>query len=960
MNKEDENYEFLSALDYNYISDLYLKYLDKSLHVNSSWYDFFENLNDSEIEIIRDISGTGNKKPFNGQLYSTDEDISNDIDTENLQDEIKRAASDSVKAIMLIRAYRVRGHMMANLDPLKLKEVNEYPELDPAHHGFSIDDYDRKIFLNGSLGFEYATLRQILSVLKRTYCGSIGVEYMHLTDPEQKTWIQQRIENIGNRTNFTAKGKLAILQKITAAEMFEKFLHKKYPGTKRFGIDGAETLIPALEQIIKKGGHLGLTDMVIGMAHRGRLNVLSNVMGKPYSTIFAEFRGEDPLNQSVMGSGDVKYHLGVSGDREFDGNKIHISLTANPSHLEAVNPVVLGKARSWQSLRKDHNRTMVMPVLIHGDAAFAGQGIVAETLMISELPGYSVGGTLHIVINNQIGFTTMPKYGRSGPYCTDVAKMLAAPIFHVNGDDPEATVHVARIATEFRQKFNKDVVVDMYCYRRYGHNEGDEPSFTQPKMYKKIAETEPVRQKYFKQLSEENLLNDYDFKKMEDELKTTLEYSFASIGREDEVKASVNLSGKWENFIFSKKKIINEQTGATQKDISEVGKTLGFIPDSFNLHPKLERFIESRKKMFDSGEGVDWSTAEALAFGTLLREGYRVRLSGQDSGRGTFSQRHAIFYDQETEEKYIQLQHIEGCNYEDVSFEVHDSPLSEFAVLGFEYGYSRADPMTLPIWEAQFGDFANGAQVIIDQFIAAGELKWTRMSGLVMLLPHGYEGQGPEHSSARLERFLQLSGENNWQVCNCTTPANYFHILRRQMHRNFRKPLIIMSPKSLLRHKFVVSNLSDMTGDTYFLSVLPDDDFVQNSDAKKQKVRKIVLCSGKIYYDLLAEKRGRKIKDVAIVRLEQLFPFPEEEIISEISKYCKNIRKAKLVWCQEEPENQGAWWYIAGKFRKISEKRYDNSLSIEYVGRKEMAATAEGLTGIHSSVQKNIIDNALS
>lgn len=961
---------FLSGANAGYIAHIYASYLNNPESIDKSWCRFFDDLADDEIALLHEMSGASwtpeenrrHKGGFDiggravaGTHVALDEGKavaapSREQSAAN-EDEIRRATLDAVRALMLIRAYRARGHLIADLDPLRLKKHDYHPELDPAHYGFSGGDYDRPIFINGVLGMEYATLREIVAALKETYCATIGCEFLHLTDPEEKAWIQQRIENVRNRTDFTTNGKRAILQRITAAEIFERFLHKKYPGTKRFGIDGGEVLIPAIEQIMKRGGQLGLQEIVLGMAHRGRLNVLANVMGKPFTAIFAEFQGMESNPDSFQGSGDVKYHLGTSSDRDFDGNVIHLSLTANPSHLEAVNPVVIGKVRAKQKLLGDNEREQVLPLLLHGDAAFAGQGLVAETLMISELPGYRVGGAMHIVINNQIGFTTMPKHGRSGPYSTDVAKMLAAPIFHVNGDDAEAVVHVARIATEFRQQFKKDVVIDIYCYRRFGHNEGDEPSFTQPLMYQRIATQSTTREIYARRLIAEKIVTPDEAEAMVEDAQKHLEDAFEATKSFRPNKADF-LGGQWEGFKVAYGDDRRGRTAIAVEDAARVGRILTTIPDDFNLHPKLTRFLDARRAMFESGEGFDWATAEALAFGSLLSEGFRVRLSGQDSGRGTFSQRHAAFYDQVNERKFVPLQHVRGEN--PPLFEVHNSPLSEAAVLGYEYGYSLADPMTLVLWEAQFGDFANGAQVIIDQFIASGEAKWLRMSGLVLLLPHGYEGQGPEHSSARLERFLQLSGDDNWQVCNCTTPANYFHVLRRQMCRDFRKPLVLMTPKSLLRHKLAVSKLADMTEESTFHRVIDDDDM--GTLVKPDKIRRVVCCSGKVYYDLLQERRDRKIDDVAILRVEQLYPFPRKTMGERLAAF----PNADIVWCQEEPRNQGAWFYVGQRFEDILGETGHKTKRARYVGRSEMASTATGLLQRHSREQAALVDEALT
>ncbi|GER07878.1 hypothetical protein JCM17843_21880 [Kordiimonadales bacterium JCM 17843] len=667
-------------------------------------------------------------------------------------------------------------------------------------------------------------------------------------------------------------------------------------------------MVPALEGVIKTGGQNGVKEIILGMPHRGRLNVLATVMQKPFRQIFHEFHGGAAHPEEVEGSGDVKYHLGTSSDRDFDGNEVHLSLSPNPSHLEAVDPVVLGKARAKQTQRMDAERGEVLSLLLHGDAAFAGQGLVAECLMLSGLRGYRTGGTVHFIVNNQIGFTTSPSYSRSSPYPSDVAKMVQSPIFHVNGDDPEAVVFACKVATEFRQAFKKDVVVDMFCYRRFGHNEADEPAFTQPLMYAAIKKHTSVTQVYAKRLEAEGVVTADEVAAWIDEFHTMLEEEFEA-GKNHKPNKADWLEGRWTGF--SQPEATNQarraETGVDVATLREVGSVLTTIPDSFNPHRTLRRILDAKDQMIEQGTGLDWATGEALAYGTLLSEGYHVRLSGQDSGRGTFSQRHAVWVDQKTEERYIPLDMVKKGAH----FEVLDSPLSEAGVLGFEYGYSLAEPMALVLWEAQFGDFANGAQVIIDQFIASGEAKWLRMSGLVMLLPHGYEGQGPEHSSARLERYLQLCAEDNMQVANCTTPASYFHILRRQMHRKFRKPLIIMTPKSLLRHKRATSSLADMGPGSQFHRVLRDDaetkpgtTLALNSD---KDIKRVILCSGKVYYDLVDEREAREQTDSYILRVEQLYPFPHETMVAELKRF-KNAKS--IVWCQEEPKNMGAWTFI--------------------------------------------------
>ncbi len=871
------------------------------------------------------------------------------------EEAVKRAVLDSVRALMLIRAYRIRGHLAADLDPLGLRDQGYLPELDPRSYGFTEADMDRPIFIDNVLGLEIASIREILDIVRRTYCGTFALQYMHISDPEQAAWLKERIEGYDKEIRFTREGRRAILKKLVEAEGFEKFLHVKYVGTKRFGLDGGESLIPAMEQIIKRGGQLGLKEIAIGMPHRGRLNVLANVMGKPYRAIFHEFQGGSFKPEDVDGSGDVKYHLGASSDREFDGNKVHLSLTANPSHLEAVNPVVLGKSRAKQDQWHDTDRTKVLPVLLHGDAAFAGQGVVAECFQLSGIRGHRTGGTIHIVVNNQIGFTTAPHFSRTSPYPTDIALMVEAPIFHVNGDDPEAAVHAARVATEFRQKFHKDVVIDLFCYRRFGHNEGDEPMFTNPIMYKRVKKHPTTLTLYTERLVRDGLIDAGEVEDMKAAFQALLSEEFEA-GKDYRPNKADWLDGKWSHLDRKDASYQRGQTAITPETFREIGRALTTAPEGFALHKTLLRLLETKAKMFETGRGFDWATAEALAFGSLLLEGYPVRLSGQDSTRGTFSQRHAAFVDQETEERYYPLNNIRpGQSH----FEVIDSMLSEYAVLGFEYGYSLAEPNALTLWEAQFGDFANGAQIMFDQFISSGESKWLRMSGLVCLLPHGHEGQGPEHSSARPERFLQMCAQDNWIVANCTTPANYFHILRRQLHRTFRKPLILMTPKSLLRHRLCVSNAEDFTTGSSFHRVLWDDAQKGHSDTEllpDDRIRRVVLCSGKVYFDLLEERDRRGIDDIYLLRIEQYYPFPAMSLVKEMERF----RQAEIVWCQEEPKNQGAWSFIEPNIEWVLTRIKARHTRPAYVGRPAAAAPATGFASQHKAQQDALVNAALT
>ncbi|MAP95859.1 MAG: 2-oxoglutarate dehydrogenase E1 component [Ponticaulis sp.] len=946
--------------------------------VPPQWRSFFEQTGDSGEPVSKQAGGpswTPRGWPLTQRDESTDaidyqwsntevqsitREVTQRAGPAASQEDISRAVQESIRAIMMIRAYRMRGHLAAELDPLRLNDRGEQPELDPETYGFSPDMWDRPIYIDFYLGMEYASVRQMVDVLKRTYCSTVGIEFMHISDPEEKSWLQERIEGPDKGVTFTREGKIAILKKLIEGEAFEQFLHKRYPGTKRFGLDGGEAAVPALEQIIKRGGALGVKEIVLGMPHRGRLNVLAAVMGKPYKVIFHEFQGGSSQGADEFGSGDVKYHLGASSDRTFDDNHVHLSLTANPSHLEAVNPVVLGKSRAKQAFLKRESRkgrrAQVMPLLLHGDAAFAGQGVVSECFALSGLAGYRTGGTIHFIVNNQIGFTTSPKYSRSSPYPSDVAKMVEAPIFHVNGDDPEAVVYAAKVATEYRQKFGKDVVIDMFCYRRYGHNEGDEPMFTQPLMYKKIKGHPPVQKLYADRLISEGIVERSDVEKWNSDFEQFLDDEFEA-GKTYHADRADWLDGKWSGLGLPEG---DERRGNTQVDLDvlkRIGESITSIPEGKHPHRTLARVYEARAKAIETGQGLDWATAEALAFGSLLDEGFPIRLSGQDSGRGTFSQRHSHVVDQSDETLYTPLNNISDGQ---ARYEVIDSLLSEEAVLGYEYGYSLADPNTLTLWEAQFGDFANGAQVLFDQFISSGERKWLRMSALVCLLPHGYEGQGPEHSSARLERFLQMSAEDNMQVCNLTTPANYFHALRRQIHRDFRKPLIIMTPKSLLRHKLATSALADLGPGSSFHRVLWDDAETEGRRGKVElvadkKIRRVVMCSGKVYYDLFEEREKRGIDDIYLMRLEQFYPVPRMSMMKEL----KRFTQAEMIWCQEEPRNMGGWSFIRDEIEWCLEQVGAKHTRPVYAGRPSAASTATGLMSKHIAERDAFIDAAL-
>jgi 2-oxoglutarate dehydrogenase E1 component len=954
-NLEFEKTSFLTKSNSAFLEQMYLKYINKDLDLPSSWKNYFDDLGDELDLVVNEIKGPSwapikkqinivEKKPKK-EVHSNGS-VKNVISENNLQNNI-----DSIKAVELIRAYRLRGHLLAKLDPLGLKKTEYLEELHPEYYGFKKSDYKREIFLNGVTNKKYSNINEILTFLNNTYCGPIGYEYMHISNPEERIWLRRRIEEDENEIKFTKNGKEAILNKLIQAEGFEKFLATKYVGTKRFGLDGAESLIPALEQIIKIGGQSQIKEVKIGMSHRGRLNVLANVLQKSYKRIFNEFAGEFS-SSSNEGAGDVKYHLGASSNREFDGNPVHVSLTDNPSHLEAVNPVVLGQTRAKQFFHKDTERNKVIPILIHGDAAFAGQGIVAECFAMSGLPGHNTGGTIHIIVNNQIGFTTSPRFARSSPYPSDVAKMVDAPILHVNGDDPEAVIYATRIATEFRLKFNRDVVVDLICYRRFGHNEGDEPSFTQPLMYEKIRSQPTTLKLYGQKLTQEQIFTEEGVNQKIKTFKDLLDDQFKTA---KDYKPKIEwFEGTWSRYKPEKGKDKRGVTGVDKEIIKSISDRINVIPSEINPHKTVAKVFDLRKKSIDTEKNIDWATAESLAFATLLKEGYPVRLVGQDSGRGTFSQRHSVLRNQSDNSRYIPLNHIsEGQK----KYEIVDSFLSELAVLGFEYGYSLVEPNTLTLWEAQFGDFANGAQIIIDQFISSGERKWSRASGIVMLLPHGYEGQGPEHSSARLERFLQLCSNDNMQVMNCTTPANYFHALRRQMKRDFRKPLIMMTPKSLLRNKYCVSDLEDFSKNNSFHRVLWDHAIDPKTEGfiklkNSSKIRKVILCSGKVYFDLLEAREKLKIDDVILYRIEQLYPFPAKTLVKELKPYAKS---ATFHWCQEEPKNMGAWFSVRDYIEWTLDNIKANNNQISYIGRSPDASPATGYAKRHISQQQEII-----
>ena len=947
-----------------FIAEMYSRWVANPGSVDSSFAELFAALNDEARAILGDAAGaswaprswsaespeTAPPAPAKGAKPGKEAKPAAAAPAPSA-DELRAATKDSLRALMMIRTYRVRGHLEAQLDPLGLQMPKPHPELDPATYGFTDADMDRPIFIDHVLGLETATPRQILKVLRETYCGPIGVEFMHIQDPDQKAWIQRRVEGAPWTSAYDAERKKTILQQLTEAEGLETFCQRRFVGTKRFGLEGGEVTIPALQAIIEMAAKGGVNEIAIGMPHRGRLNTLVNVVKKPYTQLFSEFGGESFKPDDVQGSGDVKYHLGTSIDVEIAGHKVHLSLQPNPSHLEAVDPVVVGKVRARQDMSGDtRGRRSVMAILMHGDAAFAGQGLVYETLAMSQLIGYRTGGTIHLIVNNQIGFTTVPAHAYSGLYCTDVAKAIQAPILHVNGDNPEAVVWAAEMATEFRMAFGGDFVLDIVCYRRHGHNETDEPAFTQPIMYKAIKELKTTRTLYADKLVAEGVMTPYDAKQMWDGFAGQLEDAYQAAQTYKPNKADW-LEGHWSGLSTPERESewTDGDTSVPVDTLKQIGAAISTAPANFEVNSKITRQLEAKRVAIETGEGIDWATGEALAYGSLLLEGNRVRLSGEDVQRGTFSQRHAVLIDQATQNEYTPLNNIQA---EQKKIEIYNSLLSEVGVLGFEYGYSLADPRTLVLWEAQFGDFANGAQIIIDQFIASGETKWLRMSGLVMLLPHGHEGQGPEHSSARPERYLQLCAERNMAVCNITTPANYFHALRRQMKRNYRKPLVLMTPKSLLRHKLAVSPLADFAPGSRFQYVIPEGDAI----APPEQVKRVVLCTGKVYYDLLEARRARGIKDVAIVRIEQLYPFPVISLPKALAPY----KNAEVVWCQEEPKNNGAWYHVDRRIEEVLEPLGIAAKRPRLISRKAAASPATGLAKVHAAEQAALVTEALT
>ncbi|MDP9195171.1 MAG: 2-oxoglutarate dehydrogenase E1 component [Pseudomonadota bacterium] len=954
-----EKTSVLSGPNAGYIAELYALYLKDHGSVDPGWAAFFDGLDDSQALVLKDTLGP-TWSPRTGRIIGSAPEVAATPAGASRPgisaDQLRRAALDSIRMMQLVQAWRSLGHLQAELDPLGLQPVYRHPELDPKTWGFTDRDMDHAIAVNNIFGLESTTLREMLDLLRRTYSGPVGVEYMHIPDADQRAWVQDRIERLRGRFTLSQEDKCITLQNLSMAEGLEKFLQTKFPGAKRFGVEGCESAIAGIEEAIETAARMGLREVAIGMAHRGRLNVLTNIVKKPFRALFSEFLGTPNVPEGIPGAGDVKYHMGASADRKIAGHDVHVSLAFNPSHLESVNPVVAGKVRAkqqqrtgWDSHVSDSARAEVAALLIHGDAAFAGQGMVAETLMMADLKGYRIGGTLHFIINNQIGFTTNPWCFRSGAWSTDISRMINVPVFHVNGDNPEAVVIVSRLAAEFRQTFYRDVVVDVIGYRRHGHNETDEPAFTQPKMYALIRDRATTRDLYARTLVTEGVVTPEEDQKIVADYHAMLEAEFQA-AQDYRPKNADWLEGRWKGLKHVE--VLPDmpvKTGVSMDVLKKIGKAISGVPDGFDLNPKIERQLKLREEMFTSGEGLDWATGEALAFGSLLLEDIPVRLSGQDCGRGTFSHRHAVLRDQTTEAEDRPVNRI--AKNQKAHLEVLDSPLSEAAVLGFDYGFSLAEPHALVLWEGQFGDFVNGAQVIIDQYISASETKWLRMSGLVMLLPHGYEGQGPEHSSARPERFLQLCAEFNMHVANCTTPASYFHILRRQVCRDFRKPLMLMTPKSLLRHKMAVSPLKDFGPGTAFQPVIGETQTL----AKAEKIRRVVLCTGKVYYDLLAARTEKKIDDVALVRMEELYPFPATALAFELAKY----PQVEVVWCQEEPENMGYWTFVDRRIEAVLADLGGKARRPRYVGRIPAASPATGFAKRHEKEQAALVAAAL-
>lgn len=933
----------LFSLNSLFVEELYNQYLKDPTSVDPTWQVYFEKIEEKK-EFVRSPSWA----PYKNKILYVSRETSDESDKSSSDRSIDTL---SARVMGLIKAYRIRGHYLAEIDPLGIEKLPSKKEvrLDPESFGITDKDINSSVSLKSEVcGMKDATVEKIISSLEDVYSNKVGYEFYYSDNFEENEWLENKIENFEKENDLPEEEKKEILESLLQVETFEQFLQSRFPGAKRFSIEGAENSIIAARKIIRELSESGVEDIVFGMPHRGRLSMLTKIFNKPYKSMLSEFQGNLAHPEHLDVSGDVKYHLGTSHDLKFEnGNKVHISLAANPSHLEAVNPVVVGKVRAKQDYFGDKDRVKAAGVLLHGDAAFAGQGVVMESLVLSELSGYSAGGTVHIVVNNQVGFTAASRDARSGRYATEVAKTIKAPIFHVNGNCALEVAKVATIAAQYRNKYKKDVVIDLVCYRLHGHNEIDEPRFTQPFMYKKVDSSTTPASIYAQQLVDEKIIEGSYVADLKSKYKKQLDKEL-ELSKTYKPEKEEWFEGLWKGFVnYSETRGKDKKTGVKIQTLQKIGEALVKLPDNFKAHKIIAKGFEKRKISISSGENIDWATGEALALGSLLLEGTRVRLSGQDSQRGTFSHRHSVITDQETEDKFIPLNNI---SKDQAPFEVINSFLSEYAVLGFEYGYSLVNPNNLVIWEAQFGDFSNGAQIIIDQFISSAEMKWMRASGLVMLLPHGYEGQGPEHSSARLERYLQLCAENNMQVVNCTTPANYFHVLRRQIHRNYRKPLVVMSPKSLLRHSSAVSSITEFAEDKDFLPVLPDH------KKNYKSAKKLILCSGKLYYELLENAEKEKKSNIDIIRIEQYYPFPEKELLEELKKY-KNV--SELVWCQEEPRNMGAWYFIRPKIEKLMEKiKFKKALV--YVGRNYSASTAAGYAMMHKRKQQEIIKEAIN
>lgn len=915
-----------------FIEELYNEYLKNPYSVDESWKEYFSELEENNDDFKSFFSGPSWKKKGN-KIIGYQDKASNNVKKEKASP--NNVNDLSLKIGKLIEVFRSYGHTAVKLDPLNLSDKSFPKELDYKNYGIKEEELEQQVYVGGAFGQNEMPLKKLYQNLINTYSGRFATEFVHMEDLQEREWLRTEIENDAGIVNLGKEKEFEILDSLVKIGMFEEYLHTKFPGAKRFSIEGGEGTVTAIEEIIQMSAKNNIEEIIFGMAHRGRLSILTKVMKKPYHVVFSEFKGGVFIPDNLNLPGDVKYHVGSSSDIQIDGKDVHLTLTPNPSHLEVVNSVVLGRVRAKQDFINDKDRSKVMGILLHGDAAFSGQGSVMESLALAGTKAYDIGGTIHIITNNQIGFTTNASDGRSSRYCTDIAKMISAPIFHVNGDDPEAIAYVSRIAAKYRSKFKKDVFVDIVCYRKYGHNEGDEPMFTQPKMYNVIHKHKSPSEVYFSKLLDKGNINKDLIQKNKKEFKEFLNNEF-ELSDSYKPQEADWLKNNWEGFDeFLTDNNSHVVTGVKSEELKNLSDPLTSIPEDFKLNKKIERLLNGRKQMLDTGEGIDWGMGETLAYASLLKYDCDIRFTGEDVERGTFSHRHAVLVDQESERKYIPLNNL--GNDQGGNIEIHNSILSELAVMGFEYGYSYSSPNTLVIWEAQFGDFANSAQMVIDQYLVSGKAKWLRMSGLVLLLPHGYEGQGPEHSSARLERFLQLGANNNITVANCTTPASIFHLLRRQALRNYRNPLIVMTPKSLLRHRLAVSKLADFAEDTYFKSLI-EDDFKE-----VDKVEKVIFCSGKVYYDLFEEREKQEKNSVALVRLEEIYPYPKKEILGQLDKY-KNAKQ--IVWCQEEHKNMGAWHYIKPKFEEVL-KELGSQLDVEYVGRDESASPAAGYTKLH-------------